>query len=82
MDWNAIFRLVIPVVTGLLNNAVQTTSTPVAPTTPNAAIKDLQMFLNVALSLNPPLVVDGWLGPKTNDAIEAGIAKLKSLGIG
>ena len=82
MDWQAIFRLAVPVVTGLLQNTVATTATPLAPTSPNKAIKDLQMFLNIALVLSPPLVADGWLGPKTEAAIEAGIAKLKSLGIG
>jgi hypothetical protein len=55
---------------------------PLNPQAPNQAIKDLQTFLNAALSLNPPLVVDGWLGPKTDAAIEAGIVKIRSYGIG
>ena len=55
---------------------------PLKPTAPDQAIKDLQTFLNAALTLKPPLVVDGWLGPKTDAAIEAGIAMLRSYGIG
>lgn len=95
MDWNALLKTVGPTLISLLNNTVaglgSASPSPPAPTIgvpagavahPSAAIKDLQTFLNLALALSPPLVADGWLGPKTEQAIEAGIAKLKSLGVG
>lgn len=95
MDWSALLKAVGPTLISLLGNTVSNLGTPIAPPTtpsapvpsgavahPSAAVKDLQILLNLALALNPPLVADGWLGPKTEQAIETGIAKLKSLGIG
>lgn len=57
-------------------------SAPVA----DQAIKDLQAGLNAAalmnfLTISPPLVVDGWLGPLTDAAIEQAITKLKGIGL-
>jgi hypothetical protein len=80
-----------PTLVALLKSLGDYFRTPAAPSpappasdslAPDQAIKDLQAFLNSALSLNPPLAVDGWLGPKTDAAIEAGIARLRSYGIG
>ena len=88
MDFAALFQLASPIIISLLGNMQSSLHTPAQPPPdatipiPNAAIKDLQALLNTVLALNPPLAVDGWLGPKTNDAIEAGIAKLKGMGIG
>jgi hypothetical protein len=55
---------------------------PLLMVAPDQAVKGLQTFLNAVLQINPPLAVDGWLGPKTDAAIEAGIARLKTFGIG
>lgn len=93
MNWSAIMKLVGPTLIGLLQSTVANFGSANAPEQPatvpisvvpkaNDAIKHLQAFLNIALSLNPKLDEDGWLGPKTEAAIDAGIAKLKSLGIG
>lgn len=93
MNWSAILKLVGPTLVGLLQSTVANFGSPSAPppvsSVPpsvvpkaNDAIKHLQAFLNVALGLDPKLNEDGWLGPKTEAAIDAGIAKLKSLGIG
>src|SRR5260221_272784 len=49
---------------------------------PDASIKALQALLNMVLALDPPLAVDGWLGPKTDAAIMDAIAKLKAAGVG
>lgn len=93
MNWSAIMKLVGPTLVTLLQSTVAnfgSTKEPAVPvSTPssvvpkaNDAIKHLQGFLNLALGLNPKLEEDGWLGPRTEAAIDQGIAKLKSLGIG
>ncbi len=88
MDLLAILKAVGPALISLLSNVATSLKTdePPAPsgTTPHPveAIRHLQALLNVALGLNPPLREDGWLGPKTEAAIEAGIVKLRSFGIG
>ena len=86
MPW----ALILPLVTSFLQNFAKNAATPTQPPPysepmapiPSAAIKDLQRALNLILELNPPLDVDGWLGEKTEAAIEQAIAKLHSLGIG
>jgi len=40
-------------------------------------IEELQAFLNLAVKPQPPLAVDGWLGPKTEAAIHQGVEMLK-----
>lgn len=88
MDLAAILTALQPTITSFLRNLSDGIQTPTAPTAttkvsvPNAAIKDLQTFLNAVLKIDPPLVVDGWLGPKTDAAIEQGIALLKTAGFG
>lgn len=95
MDWNSLLRSVGPTLISILDSTVAsfgTTKPPPAtpPATvppgtvphPSNAIKGLQSLLNTVLTLDPPLTVDGWLGPKTEAAIEAGIVKLRSFGIG
>lgn len=87
-DWGAIIKLVGPTLISLLSNTASGLGSVNPPAAgghlaaASPAIKDLQKFLNIALTLNPPLIEDGWLGPKTEEAIEAGIAKLRSAGIG
>lgn len=85
---------ILPFILAILQSAASTWKTdkpPAPPPTtipagtvpvPDEAIKSLQTFLNAVLALNPPLKVDGWLGPKTDAAIEEGIARLKASGIG
>lgn len=93
MNWSAIMKLIGPTLVRLLQSTIEnfgstTVPPPVSSAPPsvvpkaNDAIKHLQAFLNVALSLNPKLEEDGWLGPRTEAAIDLGIEKLKSLGIG
>lgn len=93
MNWSAIMKLVGPTLVRLLQSTIEnfgSTNEPDQPATvpsgvvpkANEAIKHLQAFLNLALGLNPKLEEDGWLGPRTEAAIDQGIAKLKSLGIG
>jgi len=53
--------------------------TPISTTTKEGR-KDIQMFLNEKLSLNPPLVVDGNLGKKAVDAIKS-FQKLNNLAV-
>ncbi len=91
MNWLSALPALLALLGSLKSTFVSPTP-PVAPTAPGTvavpapaadqAVKDLQSFLNTALALNPPLVVDGWLGPKTDAAIEAGIAQLRAAGIG
>ncbi len=71
-----------------LNYAANNWKTPTLPSNnttvphPSQAIKDLQALLNKVLNLNPPLIEDGWLGPKTETAIEQGISLIRTtLGI-
>ena len=93
MNWGLLIAQLAPTIISLLSNtsSVLKTNTPIpieadslsiSPPKASEAIKDLQKLLNIALILNPPLVEDGWLGPKTEAAIEAGIARLHNLGIG
>ena len=93
MNWFAILQGAAPVIISLLSNTAGTLKTinPPLPDAPlfavstakaSAAIADLQRLLNAVADPQPPLNVDGWLGPKTEAAIELGIAKLKTLGIG
>ncbi len=67
------------------SNNWKTTTAPNKSTTvphPSQAIKDLQALLNKVLNLNPTLIEDGWLGPKTETAIEQGITLIRTtLGI-
>ena len=93
MNWLAILQGAAPIIISLLSNTSATLKTNNAPladapltavptSSASAAIADLQRLLNAVVSPQPPLDVDGWLGPKTEAAIELGIAKLKTLGIG
>lgn len=89
MDWATILKVGGPVILSLLKNLGTGLATDAPPTTPGTAvkvpskaIKDLQQLLNIIIQPNPPLEVDGWLGPQTEAAIEAGIAKLRAAGIG
>jgi len=85
MDWNLIIKLAGPMLIQLAQNTITDLGTPKPEPViahPSEAIKSLQLFLNTALVLNPPLVADGWLGPKTEQAIFDGITKLKALGVG
>ena len=89
MDFALLLKAIAPTLISLLINTAGTlkTSTPRAVGTINphgasAAIKDLQVLLNTVLHLDPPLETDGWLGPKTEEAIQQGIAQLKALGVG
>ncbi len=53
---------------------------PVLPATkkaPSPVIKDVQTLLNEILKIDPPLVVDGWLGEKTEKAIADGLVMAK-----
>lgn len=85
MDLTAIVTALGPTIVSFLKNLADSIQTPTAPTAttkvsvPSAAIRDLQAFLNTALKLDPPLAVDGWLGPKTEAAIEQGITMFKAL---
>ena len=97
MNWTALLPALIQLLSTLGAN-LKTPSPPGPPLTPDtplpaglppgvvpvpdAAIKALQALLNTLLALDPPLVVDGWLGPKTDAAIMDGIAKLKAAGVG
>jgi hypothetical protein len=89
-DLNSLLSVLAPLLASLANvfktpaplPVTPVPDNPLVPAKANQAIKDLQAFLNTALSLNPPLRVDGWLGPKTDAAIEAGIARIRSFGIG
>ena len=92
MNWLAILQGAVPIIVSLLSNTAGTLKTDNPPLdTPliavptakaSAAVADLQRLLNAVVDPQPPLVVDGWLGPKTEAAIELGIAKLATLGIG
>ena len=97
MDFTAIVTALGPSLVPFLGNFAQSMKTTTAPAPapavvpagtsphPDAAIKDLQTLLNnptLGLNISPPLKVDGWLGPKTDAAIESAIAKLKAAGIG
>jgi hypothetical protein len=93
MPWELIIKTAMPLIVSLLSNTAGTLKTinPPLPDAPliavptakaSAAIADLQRLLNAVADPQPPLVVDGWLGPRTEEAIELGIAKLKSFGIG
>ena len=93
MDWTTLARVDGPIVISLLKNLGTglATDSPAGPVkeipegavkVPSRAIKDLQALLNIIVRPDPLLKVDGWLGPRTEEAIEAGIAKLKASGIG
>jgi len=93
MNWGLLIAQLAPTIISLLSNtssalktdtpiSIEATALAISPPKASEAIKDLQKLLNVALMLNPPLDVDGWLGPKTENAIEMGIYKLKTMGIG
>ncbi len=90
MDWTMLARVGGPIVVSLLKNLGTglATDSPAGPggavnvKVPSRAIKDLQALLNIIVRPDPLLKVDGWLGPRTEEAIEAGIAKLKASGIG
>ncbi len=82
--------LVIPFLQSMITSYFSQAVPPAVPTvTPtgavahkSVAISDLQGMLNTLLKLSPPLDTDGWLGPKTEAAIEQAIAVLKAQGIG
>jgi len=93
MDLALIIKVAMPLIVSLLSNAAGTLKTDNPPLTDvpliavpkakaSAAIADLQRLLNAVADPQPPLEVDGWLGPKTEAAIELGIAKLREFGIG
>jgi hypothetical protein len=91
--WQTFLEKLLPVLINAgidsLHVTTAPTAAPGATTTPGQApapptatgpideIKQLQIFLNEAMTPNPPLVVDGWLGPKTKALLLAGLAKLK-----
>ncbi len=91
MNWGLLIAQLAPSIISLLSNTssilksdtpipIEANALSISPPKASEAIKNLQKLLNTALILNPPLVEDGWLGPKTEAAIEAGIARLKSFG--
>ena len=98
MNWGLLIAQLAPTIISLLSNtsSVLKTDTPLPDISEKTEVfsisispqellnltRTLQKALNIALILNPPLVEDGWLGPKTEAAIEAGIARLHNLGIG
>jgi hypothetical protein len=93
MDFSLLLKIAAPLIVSLLSNTAGTlkTDNPPLPDVPliavpkakaSAAIADLQRLLNAVADPQPPLEVDGWLGPQTEAAIELGITKLKSFGIG
>jgi hypothetical protein len=93
MDWAMLAKVGGPLILSLLKNLGTglATDSPVGPVkevpegtvkVPSRAIKDLQALLNVIVKPDPLLAVDGWLGPRTEEAIEEGIAMLKKSGIG
>lgn len=84
----------VPTIVSLLENITKAFASDTPPPSPpavippgtaahpSAAIKDLQALLNKLVKPTPPLDEDGWLGPKTEAAIEGGIAMLKAQGVG
>jgi peptidoglycan hydrolase-like protein with peptidoglycan-binding domain len=96
MNWTALLPALVQLLSSLSAGLFTPVppGPPITPTTPlpsgpppgvvpvpDAAIKALQALLNTLLALNPPLAIDGWLGPKTDAAIMDGIAKLKAAGV-
>ena len=84
MDWSKIIDIVAPSVISIFRQTTAPTApTPMAAPTvtverkPSEAVKEIQDVLNTVLKIEPPLHVDGWLGPQTEKAIHDGIAKLK-----
>ena len=82
MNW-AIILEALPTIVSLVSNVAGTLKTanpPLAdaplvavPTAKaSAAVADLQRLLNAVVNPQPPLVVDGWLGPKTEASDRAG----------
>lgn len=83
----------VPTIVSLLGNLTKAFASDIPPPSPpavippgttahpSAAIKDLQTLLNKLVKPTPLLDEDGWLGPKTEAAIERGIAMLKAQGI-
>jgi len=81
MDW---LQKLFEGIVAALSQVTKPDPTPdpgaVTPPTPpsvtakaSEAVKQLQTVLNSVLNLNPPLVVDGYLGPKTEAAIMAAL---------
>ncbi len=91
MNWGFLIAQLAPSIISLLSNAsgALKTDVPISNSTvivsapkSSEAIKALQSLLNTALGLNAPLVEDGWLGKKTENAIEQAIIMLRNYGIG
>lgn len=96
VDWTSIFQTIRPMLVNLLQRTITDFGTPTAPPAapapseippgavphPSDAIKALQKVLNAVVIDTPPVAEDGWLGPKTEAKIMAGIAKLKTYGVG
>lgn len=91
MNWGFLIAQLAPSIISLLSNTssalrtsepipAKTNTLSISPIKASEAIKALQSLLNTALGLNPPLVEDGWLGPKTEAAIMTGVARLRSFG--
>lgn len=91
MNWGFLIAQLAPSIISLLSNTsgalktnepipAKTSALSISPVKASEAIKALQSLLNTALGLNPPLVEDGWLGPKTEAAIMTGVARLRSFG--
>lgn len=78
MNWSLIITAVLPELINLLKTTSATTPTPVTTSAkPSETVKMLQQLLNQFVQPNPPLAEDGWLGPKTDQALQAAITKLQ-----
>lgn len=79
---------IAPQLIDVLTSVVKGMKTETAPSPvetvrhPSEAIRHLQALMNRALKPNPPLQEDGWLGPRTEEAIDKAIALLQAAGIG
>lgn len=85
MNWFNIISTVVATLPNLstlvtdLTKALQVQTTPVPSTAtlalagqgkPSDTVKTIQRLLNQFVKPNPPLKEDGWLGPKTEAAIQ------------
>jgi hypothetical protein len=76
MDWTTLWPTIIKFLTGFTdaNKTPDPTPTPTPNQGADAAVKALQAIINQVaragyVTLDAPLVEDGWLGPKTDAAI-------------
>lgn len=89
MNWLNIVTSVVsslPSLSTVINDvvkALQVQTSPVVtpvgntPIKPSETVKTLQRLLNQFVQPNPPLQEDGWLGPKTEAAINQAIQMAK-----